>query len=94
MNIQVPLAIACAAALKFVKDRKLPDSTHVLQIMWEGLDLVQMKVPKELINILKDPQENWVVHRPDRFVYSHHRRLNNCKEITFLRRAQADFIKV
>jgi len=94
MNVQVPLAIVCAAALKFVEDRKLPDSTLVFPIMWEGLDLVRMKVPEELVNISEDPQENWVAHKPDGFVYSRHQRLNDCRELTFLRRAQADFVEV
>ncbi len=54
MNIQVLLAIICAAALKFVEDRKLPNSTLIFPIMWEGLDLVRMKVPEELVNISED----------------------------------------
>jgi hypothetical protein len=94
MNVQVPLAIVCAAALKFVEDRKLPDSTLIFPIMWEGLDLVWMKVPEELVNISEDPQETWIAHKPDRFVYSRHQRLNDCRELTFLRRAQADFVEV
>ncbi len=94
MSVQVPLAIACAAAINFMEDRKPLNSTLVLPIMWEGLELIQMKVPEELVNISENLQENWVGHKPDRFVYSHHRRLNSCQEMTFLRRAQADFIEV
>jgi hypothetical protein len=60
MNVQVPLAIACATAIQFAEDRKLPEDTLAFQIMWEGFDLVRMKVP------------NWVAGLPDGLDYSRH----------------------
>jgi hypothetical protein len=58
MNVQVTLAITCTAALKFVGDRKLLDSTLVFPIMWKGFYLIRMKEPEELANISEDLQEN------------------------------------
>jgi hypothetical protein len=53
-----------------------------------------MKVPEDLVRILDESQENWVANLPDGLDYSRHQRLNDCKELTFLRKAQADFVKV
>ena len=50
MSVQVTLAITCAAALKFVEDRKLLDSTLMFTIMWKGFYLIRMKLPEELVN--------------------------------------------
>jgi hypothetical protein len=33
MNVQVPLAVICATAIKFAEDRKLPEDTLAFQIM-------------------------------------------------------------
>ncbi len=57
-------------------------------------DLVRMKLPEDLVRISDKPQENWVANLPDGLDYSQHLQLNNCRELTFLRKAQADFIKV
>jgi hypothetical protein len=94
MNVQVPLAVACATAIKFAKDRRLAEDTLAFPIMWEGFDLVRMKVPEDLVNISDEPQENWVANLPDGLHFSRHQRLNDCRELTFLRKAQADFVEV
>ncbi len=51
-------------------------------------------MPEDLVRILDEPQENWVANLPDGLDYSRHQGLNDCKELTFLRKAQADFVKV
>ncbi len=75
MNVQVPLAIACATAIQFAEDRELPEDTLAFPIMWEGFDLVTAKVPEDLVRISDDPQENLVAGLPDGIDYSRHQRL-------------------
>ncbi len=87
MNVQVLLVVVCTTAIKFAEDRKLPEDTLAFQIMWQGFNLFRMKVPEDLVRISDEPQENWVANLPDRLDYSRHQRLNDCKELTFLRKA-------
>jgi hypothetical protein len=70
INVQVLLAVACATTIKFAEDRKLPEDTLAFPIMWEGFDLVRMKVPEDLLRISDEPQENWVANLPDGLDYS------------------------
>jgi hypothetical protein len=51
--------------------------------MWEGFDLVRMKVPEDLLRISDEPQENWVANLPDGLDYSRHQQLNDCREVMF-----------
>jgi len=87
MNVQVPRSGIWATAIKFAEDRKLPEDTLAFQIMWQGFNLFRMKVPEDLVRILDESQENWVANLPDGLDYSRHQRLNDCKELTFLRKA-------
>jgi hypothetical protein len=52
-----------------------------------------MKVPEDLVRISDEPQEIWVANLPDWLDYSWHQQLNNCRQLTFLRKAQAVFVK-
>jgi len=92
INVQVLLAVACATAIKIAEDRKLPEDTLAFPIMWEGFDLVRMKVPEDLLRISDEPQENWVANLPDGLDYSRHQQLNDCREVMFFKKAQADFV--
>jgi len=94
MNVRVPLAVACAVALKFVQDRQLSEEVLVFPIMWEAIDLVRAKSAEDLEDVSPDPQQNWIANVPEGTDLSRHRRLNNCREMTFIRRAQADFVEV
>ncbi len=94
MYVQVLLVVACATTIKFAEDRKLLEDILVFPIMWEGFNLLRMKVPEDLVQISDEPQKDWVANLPDRLDYSRHQQLNDCKELKFLRKAQADFVKV
>jgi hypothetical protein len=62
--------------------------------MWEGFNLVRKKVQEDIVKISDKPQENWVANLPDGCNFPPHQRLNDCRELTFLRKAQADFLEV
>jgi hypothetical protein len=48
---------------------------------------------EDLVNISDKPQENWAANLPDGVNFSQHQQLNDCRELTFLRKAQADFVE-
>lgn len=91
MNVRLPLAIACAAVLEFAEARNLDEDSQGYPILWEALDLVRGKVAEDL-EVSSTPIENWVAGET---VAEHqkHRKLNDARELTFLRQAQADFVE-
>ena len=94
MNVRVPIAIACAVVIKFAEDRNLPGETFAFPILWEGLDLVRAKSAAQLENISSDLRGNWIAALPEGDQDSRAQRLENCREMTFTRRAHADFVEV
>lgn len=94
MNVRVPIAVFCATAVKFAQDRQLSDDTLAFPIAWEGLDLVRAKSGEDLHDVSSDVQDNWIAKMPGESSYPRHQRLQNCRELTYIRRAQADFVEV
>jgi hypothetical protein len=60
MNVIVPLAISLASVLKFAADKKLSAETLAYPILWEGLDLLKMKVVEDLVFQWDETLKNWM----------------------------------
>ena len=85
MNVRVPIAVFCATAVKFAQDRQLSDDTLAFPIAWEGLDLVRAKSGEDLRDVSSDVQDNWIAKMPGESNYPRHQRLQNCRELTYIR---------
>jgi len=94
MNVRAPLGVVCAVAVKFALDQKLPDDTFAFPIIFEALDLVRAKAGVDLQDLSSDVRQNWVAKPPESSSFRRHERLQNCRELTFIRKGQADFVEV
>jgi len=94
MNVRVPLAVACAVVLSFAKDRRLSKEEFGFPILWESFDLVRGKAAEQLLLVSDNPADNWIARKPSNPDPDRHMHLNDAREMTFLRRAQADFVEV